>query len=99
MVYEFHADGTMTQYSQVDMRSQLPQAGVMSSPKFNGVYTFKQDVLTYHPTSIGDKGNTEALPSLTALEEKYKAVIIGDRLTISRISLPKAGPATEYQRQ
>lgn len=89
----------MTQYSQVDLRSRLPQAGVMSSTKFNGIYTFKQGVLTCHPTSVGDQGHAEALPNVTALDETYKAVLSGDTLTLSQALPLKAGPEEEYQRQ
>jgi len=99
MVYEFYSDGTMTHYSQVDLRSQLPQAGVMSSPKFNGIYTFKQGVLTYHPTSIGDKGHAEALPNVAALDKTYKAVLSGETLTLSQVLPLRNGPKEEYQRQ
>jgi hypothetical protein len=99
MVYEFYSDGTMTHYSQVDLRSQLPQAGVMSSPKFNGRYTFKQGALTCHPTSVGDQDHAEALPNVTALDKTYKAVLSGDTLTLSQVLPLKNGPEEEYQRQ
>lgn len=99
MVYEFHTDGTLIHYSQVDVRAQLPGTGVMLSPKFIGMYTFNNGLLAYHTTSVQAQDGTASLGRVRMPDEQYRAVLAGDKLKLSRSGGPYEGPVEEFTRQ
>ncbi len=99
MVYEFHSDGTMAHYSQADVSAQLPGMGIMLSPKFNGRYTFKNDLLVYHAMSIKAQDGTASLDGARMPNEQYRAILDGDTLKLSRSGGPYVGLVEEFTRQ
>ena len=97
VVYEFHSDGTMSHYSQIDLNGQPADGGVMISPKFNGIFTFRAGELIYHTTSIETDGKLESMSGVKEPDQKFRAVVGAHTLTLTAERMH--GQSEEYDRQ
>lgn len=110
--FDFHSDGTLTRYAQVDLRNGFPSPRLwpfkVNGGYFvacNGTYVFKDNVLICQFTTVGKPSQEKPWPHLIGSgqyfsDAYYTAFLNGDTLTLRQqwLSCP-SGPLITYQKR